>query len=319
MILNIEHPILIVDAQNLFLRSWAAYPTMNKNGEPMGGCIGFLKSLQRICREIQPSQVFVAWEGGGSQRRRNLYSEYKLGRRPEKLNRFYGDDIPDSEENRKHQLISLLGMLKFTPVCQIYVSDCEGDDVIAHLCKGPFRNDKKVIVSSDKDMYQLLDDKTDIYSLHKKKIVTADDIFEDYRIKTHNFAIAKAICGDSGDNVPGVKGVGFKKVASKIPILAGDQELILQEVFDFCQSRIDESIIYRRIMENVDDVKRNWKLVHLDGGMLSADQVSKVQYVIDTFVPKVDRMGLIRALVKEGIEDFDIEGFFYDLNPLVKR
>jgi len=317
--LNIDHPILIVDAQNLFLRSWAAYPTMNKNGEPMGGCIGFLKSLQRICREIQPSQVLIAWEGGGSQRRRNLYSEYKLGRRPEKLNRFYGDDIPDSEENRKHQLITLLNMLKFSPVCQIYVSDCEGDDIIAHLCEGPFRNENKIIVSSDKDMYQLLDDKTNIYSLHKKKIVTAEEIFEEYRIKTHNFAIAKAICGDSGDNVPGIKGIGFKKVASKIPILGSDQELILQEVFDFCQSRINESIIYRRIMEGSEDVKRNWKLVHLDGSMLSADQVSKVRYVIDTFVPKIDRMGLIRALVKEGIEDFDVEGFFYDLNPLVKR
>jgi len=317
--LNFEHPILIVDAQNLFLRSWAAYPTMNKNGEPMGGCIGFLKSLQRICREIQPSRVYVAWEGGGSQRRRNLYSEYKLGRRPEKLNRFYGDDIPDSEENRKHQLITLLNMLKSIPVCQIYVSDCEGDDVIAHLCTGPFRNECKIIVSSDKDMYQLLDDKTRIYSLHKKKVVNADDIFEEYRIKTHNFAIAKAICGDPGDNVPGVKGIGFKKVSSKIPILSGDQELILQEVFDFCQSRIDESIIYRRIVESAQDVKRNWKLVHLDGSMLSADQVSKVQHVVNTFTPRVDRMGLIRALVKEGIEGFDTESFFYDLKPLINH
>jgi 5'-3' exonuclease len=315
--LNFEHPILIIDAQNLFLRSWAAYPTMNKNGEPMGGCIGFLKSMQRICREIQPSRVYITWEGGGSQRRRNLYSEYKLGRRPEKLNRFYGDDIPDSEENRKHQLITLLNMLKSTPVCQIYVSDCEGDDVVAHLCRGPFRNKNKIIVSSDKDMYQLLDDKTKIYNLHKKKIVNADDVFEEYRIKTYNFAIAKAICGDPGDNVPGVKGVGFKKVSSKIPILAGEQGLILQEVFDFCQSRIDESIIYRRIMDSVEDVKRNWRLVHLDGSMLSADQVSKVQCVIDTFNPRVDRMGLIRALVKEGIEGFNIESFFYDLKPLV--
>ena len=317
MSLNPDHPILIIDAQNLFLRSWAAYPTMNKNGEPMGGCIGFLKSFQRIVREIQPSRVYIAWEGGGSRRRRNLYSEYKLGRRPEKLNRFYGDDIPDSEENRKHQLITLLGMLKFVPACQIYVSDCEGDDIVAHLCEGPLRNDDKVIVSSDKDMYQLLDDNTKIYSLHKKKIVTADEIFEEFRIKTKNFAIAKAICGDPGDNVPGVKGIGFKKVASKIPILGSDQELILQEVFDFCQSKIDESIIYRRIMDSVEDIKRNWKLVHLDGSMLSADQVSKVRHVIDTFTPRVDRMGLIRALVKEGIEGFDVEGFFYDLSSLI--
>lgn len=285
----------------------------------MGGCIGFLKSLQRICREIQPSGVYIAWEGGGSQRRRSLYSEYKLGRRPEKLNRFYGDDIPDSEENRKHQLISLLGMLKFVPVCQVYVSDCEGDDIIAHLCRGPFRGVEKIIVSADKDLYQLLDDSTRIYSLHRKKVVTAEDIFEEYRIKTHNFAIAKAICGDAGDNVPGIKGIGFKKVASKIPVLGGDQELLLQEVFDFCQARVDESIIYRRIIDGIDDVKRNWKLVHLDGSMLSGDQVSKVQHVIDTFLPKVDRMSLIRSLVKEGIEGFDVEAFYYDLKCLISN
>jgi len=286
---------------------------MNKNGEQMGGCIGFLKSMQRITREIQPSGIYVVWEGGGSQRRRRIYSEYKLGRKAEKLNRFYGDDIPDSEENKKHQLISLLGMLKFVPVCQVYVSDCEGDDTIAHLCNGPFRSEDKIIVSSDKDMYQLLNDKTRIYSLHKKKIVTAEDIFDEFRIRTHNFAIAKAICGDSGDNVPGVKGVGFKKVAAKIPILGGDQMVILQDVIDYCQSHVDESIIYRRIMDSVEDVKRNWRLVHLDGSMLSGDQVSKVRYVVDTFEPKTDRMGLIRVLIKEGIEGFDIEGFFYDL------
>lgn len=308
-----DRPLLIIDGANLFLRSWAAYPTMNKNGEQMGGCIGFLKSMQRITREIQPSGIYIAWEGGGSRRRRSLYSEYKMGRKAEKLNRFYGDDIPDSEENKKHQLICLLGMLKFTPVCQVYVSDCEGDDVVAHLCKGPFRNEDKIIVSSDKDMYQLLDDVTKIYSLHKKQIITSDDIFEEYRIRTCNFALAKAICGDPGDNVPGVKGVGFKKVASKIPILSNDESIILQDVFDFCRSHIDESIIYRRIVEQEDDVKRNWRLVHLDGSMMSADQISKVQHVIDTFTPKVDRMGLIRSLLKEGIEGFDVEGFFYDL------
>ena len=55
-------------------------------------------------------------------------------------------------------------------------------------------------------------------------------------------------------------------------------------------------------------------MVHLDGSMLSGDQVSKMQYVIDTFEPRVNRIKLIQALIKEGIEGFDIEGFFYDLN-----
>jgi 5'-3' exonuclease len=284
---------------------------MSSHGYQMGGCMGFMKTLGRILMEIQPTAVYVAWEGGGSQRRRRLYPEYKLGRKVQKLNRFYGEDIPDSEENKKHQLISLLSMLKFVPVCQVYVSDCEGDDIIAHLCKGPFRQENKIIVSSDKDMYQLLNDKTKIYSLHKKIVVTAEDIFEEYRIKTHNFAIAKALCGDAGDNIPGIKGVGFKTAASKFPMLGNDTEILLQEVIDLCHAHSTESTIYRRVLENEHDLRRNWRLVHLDGSMLSADQISKVQYVIDTFTPRINRIGLIKALVKEGVNDFDTETFFY--------
>lgn len=309
-----DKPILIVDGANLFLRSWAAYPTMSSHGYQMGGCIGFMKTLSRILNELQPTNVYVVWEGGGSRRRRNLYPEYKLGRRSEKLNRFYGDDIPDSEENKKHQLITLLSILKNTPICQVYVSDCEGDDVIAYLCRGLFKHNNKIIVSADKDMYQLLDDKTKIYSLHRKKVISQDDIFSEFRIKTHNFAIAKSLCGDPGDNVPGIKGIGFKTAAKKFPILGNDSELILQEIIDFCHSKSSESIIYRRVLENVDVLKRNWQLVYLDGSMLSGDQISKVRYVIDTFVPKVNRIQFIKSLVSEGINDFNTESFFYSFN-----
>jgi 5'-3' exonuclease len=286
---------------------------MSSHGYQMGGCIGFMKTLGRILMEIQPKSVYIAWEGGGSQRRRKLFPEYKMGRKAQKLNRFYGDDIPESEENKKHQLISLLSMLNFVPACQVYVSNCEGDDVVAFLCKGPFREENKIIVSSDKDMYQLLDDKTKIYSLHKKIIVTAEDIFEEFRIKTHNFALAKALCGDIGDNVPGIKGIGFKTAASKFPMLGNDAEILLQEVIDFCQTHSNESTIYRRVLEHEHEFRRNWRLVHLDGSMLSADQISRVQHVVDTFSPRVDRIGLIKALVKEGVNDFDTETFFYAL------
>lgn len=312
----LDRPILIVDGQNLFIRSWAAFPTMSTHGYQMGGCIGFLKTLKKIITETQPAGVTVAWEGGGSQRRRNIYSDYKLGRRPEKLNRFYGDDIPDSEENRKHQLISLLSMLKNTPICQVYASDCEGDDVIAFLSKGPYRERNKVIVSSDKDLYQLLDKKTKLYSLHKKKVIDEDEVFCEYRIKTKHFALAKALCGDPGDNVPGIKGLGFKTVAKKIPILGSEDDVLLHDLISFCQSRIDESSVYRKIVQEQDLLERNWKLVHLDGSMLSASQISKVQHAIDTFIPRSNRMGLIKLLVKEGIADFDAESFFYAFNVI---
>jgi 5'-3' exonuclease len=277
----------------------------------MGGAIGSLKTVQRLVSEVGPSSVYVAWEGGGSTKRRALYADYKMKSKPEKLNRFYEDDIPDTDDNKKHQIFSLIAMIKCAPVCQIYVSDCEGDDVIAYLCKRTFPNTEKIIVSSDKDMYQLLDENTRVYSLHKKTYVTADTVSEDFRVKAHNFAIAKSLCGDGSDNVPGVKGLGFKTVAKLFPVLNLDNQVILQEVIDFAHAHSEESVIYRRIIEQEADVRRNWKLVFLDGGMLSAHQASAIDHQVSTFKPKVDKVGLIRVLVKEGIGDFDTEAFFY--------
>jgi DNA polymerase I len=309
-------PILIVDAMNLFVRSYSAYPTMSAHGYQMGGCIGFLKTLRRIVFEAQPRAVYVCWEGGGSTKRRKLFAEYKLNRRPEKLNRFYEGDIPDTEENRKHQIESLLHMTRCTPICQLYVSDCEGDDLVAYLSRGPMRSDDKIIVSSDKDLYQLLDDKTKVYSLHKKTYVTTDTVMEEFSVQAKHFALAKALCGDSGDNVPGINGIGFKTVAKLFPFLGLEEDVLLQEVIDYAHTHIDESPKFKRIVDQTDDVRRNWRLVYLDGSMLSALQQTQIDARIQSFVPRCDRMGLVRQLVKEGIGDFDVEDFFYAFNGI---
>lgn len=312
--MSTDRPVIIVDAMNLFVRSYSAYPSMNVHGEPMGGCVGFLKTLRRLTSEIQPAAIYVAWEGGGSQRRRALYSEYKLNRKPVKMNRFYEDDIPDTDENKQHQIIMLLGLLKCVPVCQIYVSDCEGDDVIAYLCNIPFKNQNKVILSSDKDLFQLLDDNTRIYSLHKKVYVTKDDVLKEFRVTAENFALAKSLCGDSSDNIPGIKGLGFKKAAKLFPILGTESNLVLQDVLNYCAAHVDESPMYQRVLDGVADVQRNWKLVFLNGSMLSATQAQRVDHVISTFKPSVDRMQFMRKLLKEGINDFDIDDFFYSFH-----
>lgn len=309
-----QRPVLIIDGMNLFVRSYSAYPTMSAHGYQMGGCIGFLKTLRRLVTEQQPSAVYVAWEGGGSQRRRSIYPDYKMNRKPSRLNRFYEDDIPDTQDNEKHQVISLLSMLKCVPVCQLYVSDCEGDDVVAHLCCGPLRSVPKVIASSDKDLYQLLNADTQVYSLHKKTYVTEPDVLIEFRVRVQNFALAKALCGDPGDNVPGIKGLGFKTVAKLYPFLGTEQDILLQDVIDYAAAHQDDSIIHRRIVEQQDDIRRNWKLVFLDGSMLSATQAASIDHLVETFQPTADRMGLVKCLIKEGIGDFDVEGFYYAFN-----
>lgn len=307
-------PVLIVDAMNLFVRSYCAYPTMSSHGYQMGGCIGFLKTLKRIVYEMQPSAVYVCWEGGGSSRRRKILPDYKLRRAPGKLNRFYEDDIPDTEQNREHQTLALLAMLKCTPVCQLYARDCEGDDLVAYLSCGPMQGVDKVIVSSDKDLYQLLNDNTKMYSLHKKTFVTQENVMEEFRVQARHFAIAKALCGDPGDNVPGVKGVGFKTVSKLFPMLGLEDNILLQDVIDYAHSHEDESRMYKRIVDCQEDVKRNWRLVYLDGNMVPQNQQAANEQRIKDFVPRADRIGLIRLLVKDGVNDFDTEDFYYSFN-----
>lgn len=306
-----DRPVLIFDGLNTFIRSYVAFPSMTSNGEQFGGVVGFLKTLRRIVSDTSPSMVYIAWEGGGSSKRRSLFKEYKLNRRPEKLNRFYEDDIPDSEENKKFQLLSLLALLKHVPVCQLYAANCEGDDVIAYLCEGDLKDKNKIIVSSDKDLYQLLDENTKLYSLHKKRFVTKESVAEDYRITSSNFAIAKALCGDASDNIPGIKGMGFKTVAKIFPFLGRDEKLILQDVFDYSASHVDESRYYKRVIDSWDDVKRNWKLVYLNGNMVPVNQAERIDRIVQNYVPKYNKIEFMKLLAQEGVNSFDINDFFY--------
>lgn len=306
---------LIFDAYNVFIRAWAAYPQMSSHGYQMGGCIGTLKTLARLCDQFCPTHVYFVWESGGSKKRRKLYSEYKKNRgKGERLNRFYGDDIPESDENKVHQIKALTTMLKTVPVKQLYVPDTEGDDVIAYLCKGPLLSEKKIIVSSDKDMYQLLDDNTRIYNLYSKTLLSENDIAEQFLITASNFGVAKAIAGDVSDNIPGVKGVGFKTLAKKIDILRTHDDLLIEDVISFCDARRDDSKFYEKISKSRDVIERNWALIHLDVNALSLQQTKTINSLLVNPAPRGSKIDLMRLLVEEGINDFDMGKLFSSLS-----
>ena len=309
-----DRPILLCDMMNVFTRAYSVDPSMSSHAYQIGGVTGTLKTVARLCRELNPSRIIVAWEGGGSTARRKLYSEYKTNRKQGKLNRFYEDDIPDTEENKVQQVQILVGILKYLPICQVYVQDAEGDDVISHLCRR-FRNEKKIIASSDRDFYQLLDDNTEIYSLHKKKIVRTNDIKDEFNISPQNFALAKCLCGDTSDNIPGIKGLGFKTVAKKFPILCEDRAIRVDELVLYAHALKDEKI-FKNVVENEQTIRRNWNLIYLDSGILSNYQIQKIDGMIDTWKPSLDKIEFVKKIVKEGIRDFDIDSFLYPLRLL---
>lgn len=308
---------MLIDAMNIFVRSYVVNPTMSEHGHQFGGSLGFLKSLGSYSRRFNPDRIIVIWEGGGSPRRRALLPEYKANRKPVRLNRseIY-EDIPDTKENFNYQVAATTKLLNYTSAQQLYVADCEADDVIGYLAKNFLEGDV-LIASSDKDFYQLLSDKVTMYSPTRKKIIKVEDVLEEHQIHPINFATARCFVGDNSDNISGIRGVGLKTLAKKFPNLRNAEFVSCNDIINKCQMIPEAKRLkmHRSIIGNAELIKRNWKLMYLDISNLSGDQVLKIKSKAQYKSNKRDKLGMIRQLIEEGINmprSFDPHKFFLD-------
>jgi len=280
---------------------------MSENGEQTGGIVGFYNNLIRLVTRVRPEVVHVIWEGGGSKRKRDLYPEYKKGSRPQKLNRYY-EDIPDSFENRNYQLKKLIEILRVTPVNQIYIEDAEADDAIGYICCYKLKDKNKIIVSSDHDYYQLINKNTIVWSPTLKAFVNHEKVLDRFLVHPHNFCLAKSIVGDSSDNIPGVKGVGFKNLAKAFPNFSLENEYVLEEFFKDSQgfSVSSKRKMFERINESTDLIKRNLRLVRLDTNNLSHEHIKKIDSSLENLKISWNNMNAHKVVNQDGIRGIDL-------------
>lgn len=256
---------LIIDGTNIFYRAYVVNPSLSNSGLPVGGLVGFLKSLQKLIREMKPTKVFVCWDGaGGSSRRRSVVSSYKEGRKAIRLNRSTGVSLSLEEENQSklRQIMRLFEYLDNLPLIQLMHDGVEADDMISILCQ-ELRGEQKIIVSSDKDFYQLLDDETIIYRPVQAVFKTKKDIVEEFQIHPNNFALARAVSGDKSDNLQGVKGAGLKTLAKRFPFLVEEKDYSLTDLVDACEETENKLKIHEGIIDNYDKILKNYKIMQL--------------------------------------------------------
>lgn len=270
---------MIVDGNNSFLRNYVVDPSLSNNGEPIGGCKGFLKSLQKQCRIIKPDFVVVVWDGeGGSLKRRTQNKNYKEGRKPIRFNRpntFMTDR--QQNDNRVWQMGRLFEYLNELPIAQLISENVEADDLVGYIVSR-FPKTEKVIVSSDKDFFQLCDDKTIVYRPIQDKFVTKKTILEEFKIHPRNFALARAITGDKSDNLAGVPRAGLKTVASRFPEMAEDRDIFINELVQLCETAEKKVKIYESIVENKQLVTDNYKLMQLYTPSISTRTKAKIDW-----------------------------------------
>lgn len=263
--------ILIIDALNMFFRCYARDPSVSIQGYPAGGCIGFLKSLQKSIRLTQPDDVVIVWDGGGgSRKRRQINENYKAGRKVVHLPKDMGYNFSQEQEmdNKVWQQTRLLEYLEHFPICQFMFEDIEADDVISAIVQSKaVENDYKIILSNDKDFMQLCNEKTILCRPAKNpwEILNTKRIVEEFGIHPKNMALARAMVGDPSDNLPGVPGLGFGRVAKFFPFLSQDREFSAQDIFNASNIILTEkkSKYVESLLENKDIVHENYRIMQL--------------------------------------------------------
>ena len=315
-----KNRVILVDGLNLFTRHFMANPAMSENGDHVGGIVGFFNAMMRLVEKCKPEGVVVVWEGGGSVKKRGLFKDYKQKSKPQNLNRYYEDDIPSTYKNRNYQIKTLISLLSNIPVCQTYIDGAEADDAIGYMCKYLLKDKNKIIISSDHDFYQLIDEKTIIWSPTVKDFVNQDKVIDRFGIHPSNFYLAKSIVGDTSDNIPGVKGVGYKTLSKRFQKFTEDSEYILSDLILEAKSRVTPKSpkAFQNIVNEEKLIKRNIKLVLLDSNNLSMSQIQKLENDIENFAPAWDNIGVHKILKESTITSIDIQRWSYLLKNLKK-
>ena len=196
--------IIMVDGNNLLFRSYYATAyngnfMKNSKGFPTNALFGFVNMMNKIIDEEVPTHIIVAFDKGKTFRH-ELYKDYKAGRleMPTEL----GLQFPKAKE-----LLNAMGIKYYE------IDNYEADDIIGTVSKICDKEGYKGnIISSDKDLLQLISDNVGMKLLKSKESIrySLKTFVRDWEIEPENIIDLKALMGDSSDNIPGVKGIGEK-------------------------------------------------------------------------------------------------------------
>ena len=312
--------VLIIDALNMYFRAYIVDPSLSTNGQPIGGVKGFLKILQKLVRETKPDHIVIAWDGaGGSQKRKAVNKGYKEGRKPIRLNRDIRT-LTENEElkNKVWQQTRLIEYLNEMPISQTMLPAVEADDVIAFVSRlSSFADWQKVIVSSDKDFFQLCDDNTVVLRPIQKQVINTKRLVEEYSIHPNNMALARAIAGDTSDNLPGISGVGLGTIKKRFPFFADEEFCTIDRLMDFCDEAESNLKAFSSILEGRAVVEQNYKLMQLYAPSLSPQGKSKVRFAIEDAEQLFNKTGVQGMMIEDGFGTFDWSSLFQCMRRIV--
>ena len=226
--------VILIDGSGYIFRAYYALPPMvNPQGVPINAVYGFMNMMVKLVQDFKPKKIAVAFDVARETFRNKIYDDYKSNRHspPEDL-------IPQFSLIK--EATKVLGL----PILEL--EGYEADDLIATFCKDAKLEKKNVVVvSSDKDLMQLVDDQTVMLDPMKHTWIDDQKVLEKFGVNPEKVIDVQSLAGDPSDNVPGVPGIGLKIAAELINEFGSLKEL-LSRTNEIKQTKRRENLeIYR--------------------------------------------------------------------------
>ncbi len=216
----------IIDGSGWLYRAFHALPPLTApDGQPTQAVLGFGNMLRKLLRQHDPQHLVVVFDAPGKTFRHAIHSEYKAHRPP----------VPPELKAQFDPIVELIGIMGL-PMLQI--PDVEADDVIATLSNAT--SDPVRIISSDKDLAQLVTDRVQMLDVFKNKLIDPEAVSEKFGVGPAQVADWLALVGDTSDNVPGIPGVG-PKTAAKWLQTYGDLQGVLDNA-DAIKGKVGDAL-----------------------------------------------------------------------------
>ena len=212
-----------------------------------------------------------------------MIPEYKSSRNINRITNWdIFDNIEEEHDSKIDQIVRLMHYLKCLPVKVLSIPKVEADDILACLSQqiSSNPNNKSFIVSADKDFLQLVTNNITVYRPVEKEYYTPQTVIDKFQLTPHNFILQKTLLGDNSDNVKGIKGLGEKGLLKKFPELK-ERNLSLQDIFDICEEKLKDHVVYARILIERNEIESKYKVMDLSKPLVSEQDIEDLQSVIE--------------------------------------
>jgi DNA polymerase-1 len=267
--------VYLIDGSGFIFRAFHALPPMNRgDGTPVNAVYGFTQMLMKILEDTDADCLAVIFDAARLTFRNEIYADYKANR-------------PEPPEELIPQFDLVREAVRAFNVPAIEMSGFEADDIIATYSRMAKEAGADVtIVSSDKDLMQLVNDRVSMFDAMKNQRIGAEQVMEKFGVAPDKVVEVQALAGDSTDNVPGVPGIGVKTAAQLLSEY-GDLETLLSRAGEIKQPKRRQTLL-----DNAELARISLRLVQLRADV-------PVEHPLEDFVRRDVDLEALTAFLKE--------------------